>query len=86
MPRQGERCVKVSETLWLEILKGRAIKRFRVLNPLPADAMVVRTGYDTAGILNVILRSKEWPELKYGSVIPDLEIKFETIHEETVAK
>lgn len=81
-PRQwGERCLRVSQALFLEICKGKTLRKFRVLTPLPDDAQVVRVGYDPMGALNVIVRSQSWPELGEREKIPDISIQFETVAE-----
>jgi hypothetical protein len=77
----GERVITVTMTLFLQILKGTALRTFRVLTPLPDDVAFVRAGYDEYGRVNVIVQSKEWPELEIGAPIPPIEVRFETVQQ-----
>lgn len=78
----GERNVKISHAMWLLLLQGKHLRRFRVVrNGLPDDAQVVRIGYDSFGFLNVIVRSASWPELEEGKPIPELDVRVETVRE-----
>lgn len=61
---------------------GLLSRRFRVVeNEIPADARVIRVGYDDGGWLNLIIESESFDDVEDGPIPEHPATRFETVTE-----
>ena len=64
------RYIPVTVDWFLEMCKGETLHGIQVMNPLPPDTRVQRTGHDCFGMLNIVIESETFENVEEGAEIP----------------
>lgn len=63
------RYIRMMASSYVEVLKSKTFP-VEIVNPLPADTKVVRTGTDALGTLIIMIESSEFEEINEGEEVP----------------